>query len=188
MASTSRSTWASKASNELHNLQGLEQELDLQLEEARELKQSLELNLEYDTALLSEMTSEADAPSHDTCLARCLEKLPQKQGKTAVSNSSRSPVRNEAQSDITEKRERDCDNNAAGKQVTSMQKEETDDTKRQKKLGGSSSKSSSSSSSPSSSHKPTATVTRPQPSNQTSAETAGVSALDGTIERNDPGE
>ena len=68
MASTSRSTWASKASNELHNLQGLEQELDLQLEEARELKQSLELNLEYDTALLSEMTSEADAPSHDTCI------------------------------------------------------------------------------------------------------------------------
>ena len=180
MASTSRSTWASKASNELHNLQGLEQELDLQLEEARELKQSLELNLEYDTALLSEMTSEAaDAPNHE---------LPQKQGKTAVSNSSRSPVRNEAQSDITEKRERDCDNNAAGKQVTSMQKEETDDTKRQKKLGGGSSKSSSSSSSPSSSHKPTATVTRPQPSNQTSAETAGVSALDGTIERNDPGE
>ena len=165
---------ASKASNELHNLQGLEQELDLQLEEARELKQSLQLNLEYDTALLSEMTSEAaDAPNHQ---------LPQKQGKTAVSNSSRSPVRNEAQSDITEKRERDCDN-AAGKQVTSMQKEETDDTKRQKKLGGGSSKSSSSSSSPSSSHKPTATVTRPQPSNQTSAETAGVSALDGTIEK-----
>ena len=113
MASTSRSTWASKASNELHNLQGLEQELDLQLEEARELKQSLQLNLEYDTALLSEMTSEAadaDAPTHE---------LPQKQGKTAVSNSSRSPVRKEAQSDITEKRERDCDNNAAGKQVTS---------------------------------------------------------------------
>ena len=165
---------ASKASNELHSLQGLEQELDLQLEEARELKQSLQLNLEYDTALLSEMTSEAaDAPNHQ---------LPQKQGKTAVSNSSRSPVRNEAQSDITEKRERDCDN-AAGKQVTSMQKEETDDTKRQKKLGGGSSKSSSSSSSPSSSHKPTATVTRPQPSNQTSAETAGVSALDGTIEK-----
>ena len=175
MASTSRSTWASKASNELHNLQGLEQELDLQLEEARELKQSLQLNLEYDTALLSEMTSEAaDAPNHE---------LPQKQGKTAVSNSSRSPVRNEAQSDITEKRERDCDNNAAGKQVTSMQKEETDDTKRQKKLGGSSSKSSSSSSSPSSSHKPTATVTRPQPSNQPRAETAGVSALDDTIEK-----
>ena len=156
------STWASKASNELHNLQGLEQELDLQLEEARELKQSLELNLEYDTALLSEMTSEADAPSHG--LARCLEKLPQKQGKTAVSNSSRSPVRKEARSRITEKRERDCDN-AAGKQVrvTSMQKEETDDTKRQKKLGGGSSSKSSSSSS--SSHKPTATVTRPQPSN-----------------------
>jgi aspartate carbamoyltransferase catalytic subunit len=129
---------------------------------------------------LSEMTSEADAPSHDTCLARCLEKLPQKQGKTAVSNSSRSPVRKEAQSDITEKRERDCDNNAAGKQVTSMQKEETDDTKRQKKLGGSSSKSSSSSSS---SHKPTVTVTHPQPSNQISTETAGVSALDGTIEK-----
>ena len=171
------STWASKASNELHNLQGLEQELDLQLEEARELKQSLELNLEYDTALLSEMTSEAaDAPNHE---------LPQKQGKTAVSNSSRSPVRNEAQSDITEKRERDCDN-AAGKQVTSMQKEETDDTKRQKKLGGGSSSKSSSSSS--SSHKPTATVTHPQPSNQTSTETAGVSTLDGTIERNDPGE
>jgi hypothetical protein len=64
-----------------------------------------------------------------------------------------------------------------------MQKEETDDTKRQKKLGGSSSKSSSSSSSPSSSHKPTATVTHPQPSNQISTETAGVSALDGTIEK-----
>ena len=177
------STWASKASNELHNLQGLEQELDLQLEEARELKQSLQLNLEYDTALLSEMTSEADAPSHGLarCRARCLEKLPQKQGKTAVSNSSRSPVRKEAQSDITEKRERDCDNNAAGKQVTSMQKEETDDTKRQKKLGGGSSSKSSSSSS--SNHKPTATVTRPQPTNQTSAETAGVSALDGTIEK-----
>ena len=176
---------ASKASNELHNLQGLEQELDLQLEEARELKQSLELNLEYDTALLSEMMSEADAPSHDnhdTCLARCLEKLPQKQGKTAVSNSSCSPVRKEAQSDITEKRERDCDDNAAGKQVTSMQKEETDDTKRQKKLGGGSSSKISSSSS--SSHKLTATVTHPQPSNQTSTETAGgVSALDGTIEK-----
>jgi hypothetical protein len=164
---------AFEALKELQSLQELEQELDLELQQALELKQALEL--QYHAEL------EVDPhPKHDEKL---LQPGLQQQGKSAVATSSRLPIRNEAQSQITRKRERDGDN-AAGKQVTSMQNEETDDTKRQKKDSSSSSSSSSNSSS-SSSHKPTttATVTRPQPSNQTSTETAGVSALDGTIEK-----
>ena len=167
------SNMAFEALKELQSLQELEQELDLELQQALELKQALEL--QYHAEL------EVDPhPKHDEKL---LQPGLQQQGKSAVATSSRLPIRNEAQSQITRKRGRDDCGNENGEQITSIQNEETDDTKRQKK--DSSSSSSSNNSSSSSSHKPTttATVTRPQPSNQTSTETAGVSALDGTIEK-----
>ena len=176
---------AFEALKELQTLQELEQELDLELQQALELKQALELQYHAELEVDSGTTyMYVPNPKHDEKL---LQPGLQQQGKSAVATSSRLPIRNEAQSQITRKRGRDC-GNENGEQITSIQNEETDDTKRQKK--DSSSSSSSNNSSSSSSHKPTttATVTRPQPSNQTSTETAGVSALDGTIERNDPGE
>jgi len=171
---------AFEALKELQTLQELEQELDLELQQALELKQALELQYHAELEVDSGTTyMYVPNPKHDEKL---LQPGLQQQGKSAVATSSRLPIRNEAQSQITRKRGRDC-GNENGEQITSIQNEETDDTKRQKK--DSSSSSSSNNSSSSSSHKPTttATVTRPQPSNQTSTETAGVSALDGTIEK-----
>jgi len=171
---------AFEALKELQTLQELEQELDLELQQALELKQALELQYHAELEVDSGITyMYVPNPKHDEKL---LQPGLQQQGKSAVATSSRLPIRNEAQSQITRKRGRDC-GNENGEQITSIQNEETDDTKRQKK--DSSSSSSSNNSSSSSSHKPTttATVTRPQPSNQTSTETAGVSALDGTIEK-----
>jgi hypothetical protein len=178
----SPSNMAFEALKELQTLQELEQKLDLELQQALELKQALEFQyhaeLEVDSG-----TTYVPNPNHDEKL---LQPGLQQQGKSAVATSSRLPIRNEAQSQITRKRGRDC-GNENGEQITSIQNEETDDTKRQKKDSSSSSSSSSSNNfSSSSSHKPTttATVTRPpQPSNQTSTETAGVSTLDGTIEK-----
>ena len=111
-----------EALKELHTLQGMEQELDLELKKALEFQQALD---ERDDGMAD------DVPNHDNLDK---EKLPQKQGKSAVSNSCRSHARKETQSHIIGKRERDCDNEA-GKQVTSMQKEETNGnySKRQKK-------------------------------------------------------
>ena len=171
---------AFEALKELQTLQELEQELDLELQQALELKQALELQYHAELEVDSGTTyMYVPNPKHDEKL---LQPGLQQQGKNAIATSSRLPIRNEAQSQITRKRGRDC-GNENGEQITSIQNEETDDTKRQKK--DSSSSSSSNNSSSSSSHKPTttATVTRPQPSNQTSVETAGVSALDGTIEK-----
>ena len=171
---------AFEALKELQTLQELEQELDLELQQALELKQALELQYHAELEVDSGITyMYVPNPKHDEKL---LQPGLQQQGKSAVATSSRLPIRNEAQSQITRKRGRDDCGNENGEQITSIQNEETDDTKRQKK---DSSSSSSNNSSSSSSHKPTttATVTRPQPSNQTSTETAGVSALDGTIEK-----
>ena len=172
---------AFEALKELQTLQELEQELDLELQQALELKQALELQYHAELEVDSGTTyMYVPNPKHDEKL---LQPGLQQQGKSAVATSSRLPIRNEAQSQITRKRGRDDCGNENGEQITSIQNEETDDTKRQKK--DSSSSSSSNNSSSSSSHKPTttATVTRLQPSNQTSTETAGVSALDGTIEK-----
>jgi len=174
---------AFEALKELQTLQELEQELDLELQQALELKQALELQYHAELEVDSGTTyMYVPNPKHDEKL---LQPGLQQQGKSAVATSSRLPIRNEAQSQITRKRGRDC-GNENGEQITSIQNEETDDTKRQKKDSSSSSSSSrSSNSSSSSSHKPTttATATHPQPSNQTSTETAGVSTLDGTIEK-----
>jgi hypothetical protein len=171
---------AFEALKELQTLQELEQELDLELQQALELKQALELQYHAEFEVDSGTTCGPN-PNHDEKL---LQPGLQQQGKSAVATSSRLPIRNEAQSQITRKRGRDC-GNENGEQITSIQNEETDDTKRQKKDSSSSSSSRSSNSSSSSSHKPTttATATHPQPSNQTSTETAGVSTLDGTIEK-----
>jgi hypothetical protein len=178
----SPSNMAFEALKELQTLQELEQELDLELQQALELKQALEFQYHAELEVDSGTTyMYAPNPNHDEKL---LQPGLQQQGKSAVATSSRLPIRNEAQSQITRKRGRDC-GNENGEQITSIQNEETDDTKRQKKDSSSSSSSRSSNSSSSSSHKPTttATATHPQPSNQTSTETAGVSTLDGTIEK-----
>jgi hypothetical protein len=173
---------AFEALKELQTLQELEQKLDLELQQALELKQALEFQYHAELEVDSGTTyMYAPNPNHDEKL---LQPGLQQQGKSAVATSNRLPIRNEAQSQITRKRGRDC-GNENGEQITSIQNEETDDTKRQKKDSSSSSSSRSSNSSSSSSHKPTttATATHPQPSNQTSTETAGVSTLDGTIEK-----
>ena len=132
---------AFEALKELQTLQELEQELDLELQQALELKQALELQyhaeLEVDsgTTYMSRYMY-APNPKHDEKL---LQPGLQQQGKNAIATSSRLPIRNEAQSQITRKRGRDC-GNENGEQITSIQNEETDDTKRQKKDSSSSSK------------------------------------------------
>ena len=111
---------ASEAMKDVQTLQKLEQELDLELKQALEIKQALELALFKELDMMSEMTGEAKAAV-------------QKQDKSAESNTSRLPVRTEAQSHVGGKHERECDDEA-GKQVTSMQNEEINgNTKRQKK-------------------------------------------------------